>query len=45
MRRRLPGLRVVVLAFLPLASLDNLAPAGDNLKRAEYLVYTINDSR
>ena len=40
-RRRLPGLRVVVLALLPLASLDNLAPAGDDLKRAEYLVYTI----
>ena len=40
-RRRLPGRRVVVLTLLPLASLDNLAPAGDDLKRAEYLVYTI----
>jgi hypothetical protein len=40
-RRRLPGRRVVVLTLLPLASLDNLVPAGDDLKRAEYLVYTI----
>jgi uncharacterized iron-regulated protein len=40
-RRRLPGRRVAVLSFLPLASLDDLAPAGDDLKRAEYLVYTL----
>jgi hypothetical protein len=40
-RLRLPGRRVVALSVLPLASLDNLAPDGEDLKRAEYLVYTI----
>jgi uncharacterized iron-regulated protein len=40
-RLRLPGRRVVALSVLPLASLDNLTPDGEDLKRAEYLVYTI----
>jgi uncharacterized iron-regulated protein len=40
-RRRLPGRRVAVLSLLPLASLDDLAPAANDLKRAEYLVYTV----
>jgi uncharacterized iron-regulated protein len=40
-RTRLPGRRVVALSVLPLASLDNLVPDGEDLKRAEYLVYTI----
>jgi uncharacterized iron-regulated protein len=40
-RLRLPGRRVVALSVLPLASLDNLAPDGEDLKRAEFLVYTI----
>jgi uncharacterized iron-regulated protein len=40
-RRRLPGRRVAVLSLLPLSSLDNLAPGGEDLNRAEYLVYTI----
>ncbi len=40
-RRRLPGRRVAVLSLLPLSSLDDLAPAADDLNRAEYLVYTI----
>jgi hypothetical protein len=40
-RRRLPGRRVAVLSMVPLASLDDLAPAGDDLTRADYVVYTL----
>ena len=40
-RRRLPGRRVAVVSMLPLGDLDDLAPAGDDLKRADYLVYTV----
>jgi uncharacterized iron-regulated protein len=40
-RRRLPGRRVAVVSMLPVDSLDTLAPAGDDLARADYLVYTI----
>jgi uncharacterized iron-regulated protein len=39
-RRRAPGKRLVVISILPVADLDALAPAGDDLKRAQYLVYT-----
>lgn len=40
-RRRLPGRRVAVVTLIPVADLDSLAPAGDDLTRADYLVYTI----
>jgi uncharacterized iron-regulated protein len=40
-RRRLPGGRVVVISILPVADLNALTPADDDLKRADYLVYTI----
>src|SRR5918993_4549141 len=39
-RRRLPGKRTVVISMLPVDDLDKLAPAGEDLKRADYLVYT-----
>jgi uncharacterized iron-regulated protein len=39
-RRRLPDRRVVLLSILPVADLDALAPEGDELKRADYLIYT-----
>ncbi len=39
-QRRLPDRRMVVVTLLPVASLDELAPGGDDLKRARYLVYT-----
>ena len=39
--RRMPGSRVAVISMLPVASLDGLAPAGEELKRADYLVYTL----
>jgi uncharacterized iron-regulated protein len=40
-RRRLPSKRVVVISVLPVDNLDTLAPQGDDLKRADFLVYTI----
>jgi uncharacterized iron-regulated protein len=40
-RRRLPGRRVVVVSILPVGNLDTASPAGEDLKRADYLVYTI----
>jgi uncharacterized iron-regulated protein len=39
-RRRLPERRVVVLSILPVADLDVLAPEGEDLNRANYLVFT-----
>jgi uncharacterized iron-regulated protein len=44
-KRRLPGSRVVVVTMLPVASLDGLAPAGEDLQRADYLVYTLSPKR
>jgi uncharacterized iron-regulated protein len=40
-RRRLDGRRVALVSMMPVENLDTLAPAGDDLKRADYLVYTI----
>jgi uncharacterized iron-regulated protein len=40
-RRRLPEHRVVVLSILPVGDLDALAPEGEELKRADYLIHTI----
>jgi uncharacterized iron-regulated protein len=40
-RRRLPGRRVAIVTMVPVETLDTLAPAGTDLKRADYLVYTI----
>jgi uncharacterized iron-regulated protein len=40
-RRRLPGRRVAVVSVLPVENLDTLKPADDDLKRADYLLYTI----
>jgi len=39
--RRLPGKRVVVVSILPVSDLDALSPAGEDLKRAQFLVYTV----
>ena len=39
-RRRLPGKRIVIISMLPVDSLDALSPAGEDLERADYLVYT-----
>ena len=40
-KRRLPSRRVVVITMLPVANVDTLAPQGEDLRRADYLVYTI----
>jgi uncharacterized iron-regulated protein len=40
-RRRMPGRRIAVVSILPVADLDSLTPADTDLKRADYLVYTI----
>jgi uncharacterized iron-regulated protein len=40
-RRRLGARRLALVSMLPVANLDTLAPGGDDLKRADYLVYTV----
>jgi uncharacterized iron-regulated protein len=40
-RRRLPGKRVVVISVLPVETLDALEPSGEDVQRADYLIYTI----
>ena len=40
-RRRLPGRRVAIVTMLPVPDIDAVAPDGDDLQRAEYLVYTV----
>jgi uncharacterized iron-regulated protein len=40
-RRRLPGRRVAVASMLPVADLDVVAPSAEDMKRADYLVYTL----
>ena len=40
-RRRLPGKRIVIVSMLPVASLDGITPEGEDLQRADYLVYTV----
>jgi uncharacterized iron-regulated protein len=39
-RRRLPGRRVAVVSILPVDDIDALKPDDDDLKRADYLVFT-----
>ena len=40
-RQRMPGRRVAVVSVLPVADLDTLKPAGEDLKRADFLIYTL----
>jgi uncharacterized iron-regulated protein len=40
-RRRLPGRRITIVSMLPIADLDTAAPGAEDLKRADYLVYTL----
>lgn len=40
-RRRLQGRRVTIVSLVPVETLDGIAPAGNDRKRADYLVYTI----
>jgi len=40
-RRRLTGRRVLTASIIPVESLDDLSPDDDDLKKADYLVFTI----
>jgi uncharacterized iron-regulated protein len=40
-RRRMPGRRVAVVSILPVDDIDAAKPAEGDLKRADYLLYTI----
>ncbi len=40
-RRRLAGRRVATVSMMPVENLDVIAPEKDDIKRADYLVYTI----
>jgi uncharacterized iron-regulated protein len=40
-RRRLASRRVATVTIVPVTNVDTLAPSGDDLKRADYLVYTV----
>src|SRR3954470_15170006 len=40
-RRRMPGRRIAVISMLPVADLDTEKPDDDDLKRADYLVFTV----
>ncbi len=40
-RRRLPGRRVAIVSMLPVSDIDGVSPDGEDLQRAEYLVYTV----
>jgi uncharacterized iron-regulated protein len=39
-RRRLGGMRVVVVSVLPVKDIDSITPPADDQKRADYLIYT-----
>jgi uncharacterized iron-regulated protein len=40
-RRRLPGRRIVLVTILPVKDIDTAAPSAEDLRRADYLVYTV----
>jgi len=40
-RRRLPGRRIAVISIIPVVDLDTLAPDDEDLRQADYLVYTV----
>ena len=40
-RRRMPGRRVAVVSILPVADLDSVRPPDTDLRRADYLLYTV----
>jgi uncharacterized iron-regulated protein len=40
-RRRMPGRRLAVVSILPVGDIDGAAPSADDLKRADYLLFTV----
>jgi hypothetical protein len=37
----MPGRRIAVVSILPVADIDAAKPADEDLKRADYLLYTV----
>lgn len=44
-RRRMPGRRIAVVSVLPVQDIDGVKPAGDDLQRADYLLYTVGTKK
>ena len=44
-RRRLGGRRIATVTVIPVTNIDEIAPSADDLKRADYLVYTVKQER
>lgn len=44
-RRRMPGRRVAVVSVLPVQDIDAAKPSDEDLKRADYLIYTIGKKK
>jgi uncharacterized iron-regulated protein len=40
-RRRLDGRRIALVTILPVKDIDKAAPTAEDLRRADYLVYTV----
>ena len=40
-RRRLEGRRIAIVSILPVKDIDQAAPSAEDLRRADYLVYTV----
>jgi uncharacterized iron-regulated protein len=44
-RRRMPGRRIAVVSMLPVEDIDHEKPDDDDLKRADYLVFTVSSKQ
>jgi uncharacterized iron-regulated protein len=44
-RRRMPGRRIAVVSMLPVDDIDGEKPDDDDLKRADYLVFTLSSKQ
>jgi uncharacterized iron-regulated protein len=44
-RRRMPGRRIAVVSILPVGDIDAAKPSDPDLKRADYLVFTVGGKR
>jgi uncharacterized iron-regulated protein len=40
-RRRMPAARSLVVSMVPVPDIDTVAPSGEDLRRADFLVYTV----
>ncbi len=44
-RRRMPGRRIAVVSILPVSDIDAAKPADGDLKRADYLLFTVSSKQ